>query len=250
MLEGCDNVRDLGGLPTVDGGQTRHGMLLRSATLQQATAADVLWLRDTFGLRQILDLRATEEAAREGRGLLELESITYHNLSFLATKWVFPEDPSYLALVRDRSSDDRVAHYLDYLRLAGPAVARAVQLICDADSGPTLFHCAAGKDRTGVLAALVLLIVGVDRDTIIADYLATNEYIHAIQERLSQLPSYEAGIRTRTESDQLRVRPEVMAGFLDGIDEIWGGADGWARESGIPEASLAGLRQRLVTTSV
>jgi protein tyrosine/serine phosphatase len=248
-LEGCDNVRDLGGLPTADGGRTRTGVLLRCGTPQQATPADVTWLRDDFGLRTVLDLRATEEAAREGRGLLGQQPIAYHNVSFLVTKWVFPDDPGHVVLVRNRSSSDRVDHYLNYLRLAGDSVAAAVQLVCDADNGPTLFHCAAGKDRTGVLAALVLTMVGVDRDTIIADYVATNEHIDAIEERLSQLPSYSNGIRTRAETDQLRVRPEVMSGFLDGVEEIWGGALGWARQSGIPEASLEGLHQRLVATS-
>lgn len=247
-LDGCDNVRDLGGLPTVDGGQTRYGVLLRSDTLQHLTAGGVARLRDEFGLGTILDLRAVEEAAREGRGLLEFEPVKYHNLSFLTTRWVMPDDPTHDALVRTRTSADRVGHYLDYVRLAGDSVATAVRLICDADSGPTLFHCAAGKDRTGVLAALVLTIAGVDRGAIIADYVATNERIDLIESRLSQLPSYKRGFQTRSEADQLRVRADVMAGFLDGVDSTWGSASSWALEAGIPEESLDSLRQRLVTT--
>jgi len=245
-IDGCDNVRDLGGLPTIDGSETRYGVLLRSDTLQHLTAAGLARLRDEFNLRTILDLRAVEEAAREGRGLLEFEPVEYHNLSFLTTRWVMPDDPTYDALVRTRISDDRVSHYLDYVRLAGDAVATAVRLICDADNGPTLFHCAAGKDRTGVLAALVLTIAGVDREAIIADYVATNERIHLIESRLSQLPSYQRGIQTRAEADQLRVRAEVMAGFLEGVDTQWGSASAWAIQAGIPEDSLVSLRTRLV----
>jgi protein tyrosine/serine phosphatase len=249
-LDGCDNVRDLGGLPTMDGGQTRYGVLLRSDTLQHLTADGVARLRDEFGLGTVLDLRAVEEAAREGRGLLEFEPVSYHNLSFLTTRWVMPDDPAYDALVRTRTSDDRVAHYLDYVRLAGESVATAVRLICDATSGPTLFHCAAGKDRTGVLAALVLTIAGVERDAIIADYVATNERIHLIETRLSQLPSYQRGIQTRSEADQLRVRADVMAGFLDGVDSLWGSADAWALHAGVPEESLTALRTRLTTADL
>ncbi|MBL7495553.1 tyrosine-protein phosphatase [Frankia sp. CNm7] len=249
-LDGCSNARDLGGLPTVDGGQTRYGVLLRSDTPQQLTAVAVARLRDEFGLRTVLDLRAVEEAEREGRGLLAQEAIAYHNLSFLTNRWVMPSDPSYDTLVRARDTGDRVAHYLDYLRLAGVSVATAVRLAADENSGPTLFHCAAGKDRTGVLAALVLSLVGVDRETIIADYLATNERLHLIEARLAALPSYGGGIRVRQEADQLRVRAEVMAGFLDGLDEIWGGAVAWARHAGIADDSLTALHQRLVTMKI
>jgi hypothetical protein len=210
------------------------------------TAADVIRLRHNFGLRTILDLRAVEEVDKEGRGLLAREPLAYHNLSFLTTRWVVPDDPTYETLVRARTTGDRVNHYLDYVRLAGTSVATAVRLVSDADNGPTFFHCAAGKDRTGVLAALVLTIVGVDRQSIVADYLATNDAIHLVESRLSRLPSYETGIRTRADADQLRVRPEVISGFLDGVEEIWGGAEAWALQAGITEESLQALRERLV----
>ncbi|WP_045877700.1 tyrosine-protein phosphatase [Pseudofrankia sp. DC12] len=250
-LEGCDNVRDLGGLPTLDGGQTQYGVLLRSDTLQHLSPADVLRLRDDFGLRTILDLRTPEELAREGRGPLGAEPIAHHNLSFLRTRWITPaevaaEEEAAQALIRIRTSDDRVEHYLDYLRLAGDSVATAVRLIADEANGPTLFHCAAGKDRTGVLAAVVLSLVGVEPEAIIEDYLATNDRIHLIETRLAALPSYESGIRTRADADQLRVRPEVMAGVLDRIDETWGSATGWAQQAGVPAESVAALRGRLV----
>ncbi|MBX6387918.1 MAG: tyrosine-protein phosphatase [Frankia sp.] len=246
-LDGWDNARDLGGLPTLDGGRTRPGVLLRSDTPQELTPTDVARLRSEFGLRTVLDLRAQEEAQAEGRGLLAHEPVDYHNLSFLTGRWVMPSDPSYVQLVRSRGTEDRVQHYLDYLRLAGDQVARAVQLVATEDSGPTLFHCAAGKDRTGVLAALILSLVGVERDIVIDDYVASNERIHRVEARLARLPSYARGLDTRTDLDQLRVRPDVMAGFLAGVDEIWGGPVGWARHAGLPEAHLTALRQRLVT---
>jgi len=249
-LEECDNVRDLGGLPTVDGDQTRYGVLLRSGTLQHASPADVVRLRDEYGLRTILDLRTPEEATREGRGPLGAEPIAYHNLSFLRSRWIMPnEEEAARELVRLRDTKDRVEHYLDYLRLAPDSVSTAVRLIADEASGPILFHCAAGKDRTGVLAAIVLSIVGVESAAIIDDYLATNERIGRIETRLAALPSYESGIRTRADADQLRVRPEVMAGVLERVREIWGDAAGWARSAGVPDESLDSLRKRLVVAA-
>jgi hypothetical protein len=242
-LAGCDNTRDLGGLPTVDGGTTRRGVFLRSDTVQDLTPADVVRLRCTYGLRTVLDLRAGEEAAREGRGALAHEPITYHNLSFLPGEWVMPDDPRFPVIVQDLDSADRVQHYLDYLRFAGDAVAQALRLL--ARGGPTLFHCAAGKDRTGVLAALVLGIVGVETEAIVADYAATNERIDRVDARLARLPSYNRPENPLT-TDKLRCRPEVMGDFLAAVEDTWGGPAGWARQAGVAAQDLRLLRSLLL----
>ncbi|OAA24708.1 protein tyrosine/serine phosphatase [Frankia sp. EI5c] len=244
-LAGTDNTRDLGGIPTADGRLTRHGVCLRSDTLQELTATDVLRLRQTYGLRTVLDLRAEEEIAAEGRGPLEHESITYHNLSFLPGRWIMPDDPRHAAIVQDIDSAARVERYLDYLRHAGDAAARAVRLLAEPASGPVLFHCAAGKDRTGVLSALVLGIVGVDRDAIVHDYVLTNERIAQVDARLARRPSYNRPDNPLT-VDKLVCRPEVMQGFLDSVQQIWGGPVGWALGAGLTEDDLNSLRARLV----
>jgi protein tyrosine/serine phosphatase len=244
-LTGCDNVRDLGGLPAADGSLTRHGVFLRADSVQTATEDDVIFLRDTFGLRTIIDLRAKEEALREGRGPLENEAVAYHHLSFLPGEWVMPDDPRYPAIVRDLDSADRIQHYLNYLRRAGDAVAQALRVLAQPSTGPALFHCAAGKDRTGVLAALILSIAEVDRAAIIDDYTQTNERIERVNARLAHRPSYNRSTNPMT-ADQLSCRPEVMAGFLEGVDAGWGSAAGWARESGVSEGDLRALRLALV----
>ncbi|MCK9876286.1 tyrosine-protein phosphatase [Frankia sp. Ag45/Mut15] len=244
-LTGCDNVRDLGGLPTVDGSLTRYGACLRADSVQMLTPGDVSLLRDSFGLRAVLDLRAKEEALREGRGLLAEEDVAYHHLSFLPGEWVMPDDPRFPAIVRDLRTQDRVEHYLDYLRLAGPAVATALRVLAHSDTGPALFHCAAGKDRTGVLAAMLLSIAGVERSAIIDDYTQTNERIERVNARLADRPSYQRQIKPDS-AGQLSCLPEVMVGFLAGVDEGWGGPAAWARASGVTEAELAALRTTLV----
>ncbi|CAO5245169.1 tyrosine-protein phosphatase [Frankia sp. AgKG'84/4] len=244
-LTGCDNVRDLGGLPTTDGSLTRHGALLRADSVQTASADDVILLRDTFGLRTIIDLRAREEAAREGRGPLAAEAIEYHHLSFLPGEWVMPDDPRYPAIVKDLDTTDRIEHYLNYLRAAGDAVAQALRVLASPSAGPALFHCAAGKDRTGVLAALVLGIAGVEQDAIIDDYAQTNERIARVYARLADRPSYRQVVAPASAGD-LACRPEVMRGFLDGVDAGWGGPAAWALQTGVSEPELRALRQRLV----
>jgi protein tyrosine/serine phosphatase len=245
-LIGADNVRDLGGLPTVDGRATRYGRFLRADTLQALTVDDVDRLTGHFGLRTVLDLRAGAEAAREGRGPLEHAGLDYHNLSFLSGEWIMPDDPAFPVLVEDEDSTDRVEHYLDYLRLASDAVVAALRVLAEPASRPAVFHCAAGKDRTGVLAALVLSIAGVEADAVVADYTLTNERIALIDERLAALPSYRIPPSLRTAVDGPRCRPEVMYGFLARVEATWGGPAAWARRAGLAEAELDALRAALV----
>ncbi|WP_423748101.1 tyrosine-protein phosphatase [Frankia canadensis] len=244
-MTGCDNVRDLGGLPTADGSLTRYGVFLRADSVQTATEDDVILLRDTYGLRTVIDLRAKEEALREGRGPLEFEAIAYHHLSFLPGEWVMPDDPRYPAIVRDQDSADRVEHYLNYLRRAEDAVAQALRVLAHPAAGPALFHCAAGKDRTGVLAAMILSIAEVDRAAIIDDYTRTNERIERVNSRLADRPSYNRSAVPLTPG-QLSCRPEVMSGFLEGVDAEWGGAAAWARQAGVSDGDLRALRSALV----
>lgn len=261
-LSGCDNSRDLGGLPTVDGRTTRRGVLLRSDTLQELTGPDVARLRDDFGLRTVIDLRAPAEAAREGRGPLgdpdprpgadtdtglgaDRPPVGYHNLSFLTGEYVMPDDPRFPLIVADLDAEDRVEHYLDYLRRAGDVVATALTVIARPGGTPAVFHCAAGKDRTGVLSALISDLVGVERDAIVDDFVLTNERIDKIDARLARLPSYRRE-RAKLSKDRMSCRPEVMRGFFDGVDKIWGGPAAFAATHGFGDPELHRLRSLLV----
>jgi protein-tyrosine phosphatase len=254
-LEGNENVRDLGGLPTVAGGVTRPGVLLRSDTVQHLTAADVAWLRDSYGLRTILDLRAPKEVAVEGRGLLALEALDYYNVPFLPDVFLDPSDPTHDVIVRERRGRGQADAYLDYLRLTD-GVATAIRLIASPGATPLLFHCAAGKDRTGVLSAFVLDLVGVERDAIVADYEATNERLWRIVARLSKQATYAAStpaptgpptsLPTGSNGRDIQARPETMRDLLAAIDEHWGGTQRWAADNGITPDHLARLRALLV----
>lgn len=240
-LEGNDNARDLGGLPTVDGRTTRRGVLVRSDTLQELTPADVTLLRGRYGLRTVVDLRTPLEAEKEGRGLLAVEPVAYHNLPFVPDEVVVPGDPGHELIVTERREQDRVEHYLDYLRRAGGVVAPALRVLARPGAAPAVFHCAAGKDRTGVLAALLLEIAGVRREAVVADYAATNERLHRVAARLRRLPTYAADTSRRSDED-LRSDPQTMRDFLARIDAGHGGAAGWARARGVSEEQLAALR--------
>jgi protein tyrosine/serine phosphatase len=240
-LTGAVNVRDLGGLPIAGGGTTRSGVLLRADTLQELTADDVAMLMD-WGLRTIIDLRTPMEAEREGRGPLEREAVAYHNLPFMPDELMMPNDDKGRELiVAERRERDRVHHYLNYLRYAGDRVVRAVKVIAAPDGPPALFHCAAGKDRTGVLTALLLDAVGVEREAIIADFALSNERIERIGSRLRRFPTY-ANYTGKISTRDMGNDPQTMVDVLATLDSEYGGAAGWLLSAGMTESELSTLR--------
>jgi protein tyrosine/serine phosphatase len=138
-----------------------------------------------------------------------------------------------------------VPRYLSYLEFARDNVVRALETIADEKSVPLVFHCSAGKDRTGVLAALVLGCLGVEPETVVSDYAAKQHERDRIVEFLRRRPTY-----TNTVDDMhpasLDSEPATMREFLRLLDERYGGARGWARHAGADEATLARLEENLL----
>ena len=242
-LQGANNARDLGGLPLRTGGATLPGRLLRSDTLQELTDDDVAHLQG-YPLGTVVDLRTPLEAHREGRGRLAAEPIDYVNLPFVPDSVIVPDDPRHEVVVADRRRLDRVEHYLDYLRLAGRRVLAALEVLADPAPTAVLFHCAAGKDRTGVLAALTLEVAGVEREAVLQDYVLTNERLHLVGARLARLPTYGAYV-SRLRVQDMAADRSTMEGFLQRLDDEWGGAAGWIIEAGGSTELLNRLRHRL-----
>ncbi len=234
-LEGLDNVRDVGGLPLVDGGTTRSGVLLRSASLHYATAADVEHLVQRFGLRLVLDLRTRHEIDRDGPTPIAAAGVETVALSFI------PEDGRPLPETGD-DTDPLLRSYLGYLVDRTENVVEAVRRLAAVDTGPTLVHCAAGKDRTGVLVALVLDVVGVRREAVIADYALSAERV----ERLFRRWTAAVGVEMPADLTPHLPRAEVIATVLARLDAEHGGAVGWLRANGLEPAAVERLRARLV----
>ncbi len=173
-LEGCSNLRDLGGYRAADGRRVRFGRVFRSASLAGLTQADQTTFAAT-GIRTICDLRGEREAARAPSCLPATGRIEVVRL---------PIEPRVGASLRDLLKREEATgeDVHDLLRTAYTAYAtdhlpryRAMfGLLLQEERLPLLFHCSAGKDRTGFGAALLLTALGVPRETVIADYLATN----------------------------------------------------------------------------
>jgi protein-tyrosine phosphatase len=233
---GTANFRDLGGLPTEDGGRIRPGLLFRSDTLQELTAPDVDVLVRRLGLQLVVDLRAPGEVAGEGRGLLEAEPVRHVNLALHSRD----QRP-----IPDLTVDTLVQHYLGYLTVSA-AAAEVFRLL--ADGLPAVVHCAAGKDRTGVMAGLVLRAVGVPADVVAEDYARSAEAVPAIIARLRRLPAYADRIDLLP-PEVHECRAETMADFLRAVDEQYGSVAGFLREAGLEDDVVQRLRDRLVNRS-
>lgn len=249
-LAGAVNVRDLGGLPTQDGGRTRFGRMLRADNLQDLTHTDVSYLVDTLNLTDVVDLRSSAEIQLEGPGpLTRVPDVTIHHFSMLAE----PDDgtgvdgeavlPWAQTEAEDRPWLPPGEFYLSTLHQRPHAVIGALRVMANT-SGSALVHCAAGKDRTGVLVALALTAVGVPREAIVEDYALSNTRIERIIERLRKTPTYADDIDSRPISSHFAL-PETMQDFLDLAERHFGGLMPWLDRHGWTEQDTQALRERL-----
>lgn len=251
-LDGLVNMRDLGGLPTRDGGRTASGRLIRSDNLQDLTDADVTHLVHAVGVSDIIDLRTEVEVHLEGPGpLRRVESLTHHHHSLIAARG--EEDLDALAAKAlavpwspdgtRRDASFWAEHYLGYLAARPDSVAAALRVIGDAP-GAAVVHCAAGKDRTGTVVAMALDVAGVPHDEIVADYVLTAERIEAIIGRLMSRPAYGHALSQQS-IDEQSPKPESIEAILRAVDAGWGGAAGWLRDHGWTASDVEGLRHHL-----
>jgi protein-tyrosine phosphatase len=240
-LDGAFNFRDLGGYPGTGGTVTRWGMLFRSDTLHELSRSDVALLR-SMGLTTIIDLRTPRELEQTGRGPLAPEPIAYRHLSVIRDGGGGGADGEAVAAP---DVDDLTERYLWYLEVGGPALAEALSVLGQPTSYPLVFHCAAGKDRTGVLAALVLDLCGVAPAVIVDDYIITAERMELILGRYRSDPAFAARM-AQVPPGRFGVEADTMERFLDALHRRFGGAEAWATAAGVPRAAIENLRAVLL----
>lgn len=266
-LDGTANTRDVGGLPTRDGRKTRRHRLIRSDNLQNLSVADVACLIDEYEVKAVADLRTDIEVASEGPAPLD-ERVDVHRLSLFAesgrnTDVLVGTDsdngsdngsesdrpPVLPWQTRDAEQFEKppltaVEVYLRYLEDRPDSIVQAVRLIAHTQ-GATIVHCAAGKDRTGVVVALALDEVGVDREAIIADYAASAEHGDALIARLVSSRTYAADVGGKPANYHLP-KAESMQLFLEAVDERFGGTSAWLRSHGWTDEDAAALQAALL----
>lgn len=259
-LDGVLNMRDVGGIPTVDGAQIRAGRVIRSDSLQHLSAADIEALVDRLGVTDIVDLRTHVEVAREGDGpLVGDPRVRITHLTLYADDshehgipagerelpWRREPPPGQPEIVPPSEDHDAhwSGHYLGYLHQRPEHVVAALRAI-GAAKGAVVVHCAAGKDRTGTIVALALVVAGAERTAVLADFEASAQRVPLILARLQANPAYAHDMRHKTVDEQ-SPRAETMAMLLDTLDADFGGVLGWLATRGWTEADTAALRATL-----
>jgi len=236
-LQGAYNVRDLGGLRTKDRRRTRYGLVYRGDSLDSITPADTKILFDKLGIATIIDLRTKAETDLSDTQF----PVPVHRFSVLAEgrlgREPFPsDDPAELAKV-----------YLNNLEGGRSAVKGTFDVIAaNLQAGvATLFHCAAGRDRTGIIAALLLGLAGVTYGEIARDYVQSNRNARRVTKRLADNPLYAN--HEAHQNEVILLHERTIMEFMRLLREQAGGPRQFCLDSGVSEETIAVIEEKFLT---
>ena len=237
-LEGCVNFRDLGGYPTHDGRTTAWRTLFRADGLHRLTAEDHARLTG-LGLATVIDLRTPDEAAQRGSFPVDAVPVAFHALPLTDVLPAAEELPAW------REAAYVAGRYGAMVTEGGPVLSEAIGLLAEADALPAVWHCSAGKDRTGVLSALLLAFLGVPDEVIVEDYALSAAAMERLLDRLrAEYPEAEEQVM-RYAPAVLHVVPETMEQFLAELRLEFGSPDDLAGHLGVAGA-VDTLRRRVL----
>lgn len=235
------NFRDLGGYPAADGRRVQWGKLYRSADLSRMDGKDLRYAR-SLGIAWICDLRTSEEARRYPSPRIESE--VNELLSFMASA-----DPGELAAAASGMTVNMLAdmnrQMVGYTKLA----ARFMRRLLDQQGASILFHCAAGKDRTGFVSWLILQALGVDRKYILSDYTLTNRFAERLKGGMDEGDPVWAKTMERLPEDVrtalLEAKPSYLQAAFDELDRKYGNFETyWTSGLGLTAEELRQLRDQ------
>jgi len=237
-LAGCFNFRDLGGYPTSSGGRIRWRTLFRADGLTRLDEADFEMLAD-IGLSTVIDLRTVGEIDERGRFSDAHFEVEYHHLPLTD---VLPPDSE---MARYTEPSFVTSRYRQLFTEGSESIAKALAVLAQPGTLPAVFHCSAGKDRTGILAALVLGFLGVPDEIIVHDYALSGEAMVGMLEWLKREYADDVESVERYAPAITSAHPEAMAEFLSMLREEHGGFDELAGSLGVTGA-VDRLRESLV----
>lgn len=221
------NLRDLGGYSVPGGGETAWERLLRGDNPEHLTEEDLRWLLDR-DVTTVVDLRNEAEAGRKPDQMASQPGFHYFHCPLLTEGDGMPNLETDVGQGYFRMLD------------GSDLVAKALRTVAAAPGG-VLFHCTAGKDRTGLMAALLLGLVGVERTDLLADYQVSETYladvIHQIRKRVPDLSAFAGASKA-----------EYLNDCLDLLEEKYGSVSGYLRAIGLTEGELTALRRKLLPT--
>lgn len=244
VWDGCLNVRELGGLPTRDGGETRFGAVVRADSVRQLSDKGWQALVD-HGIRTVIDLRGDYERADDPPAEVPVEVIHVPFLEAREAEWeeIGKELDAAVAAAPDVATATRDV-YLIFLERFRQNVAAAVRAVATAPDGGIVIHCAGGKDRTGLLAAFLLHLADVDSEEVSADYALSEERLR---------PRHEAWFEAAESEEELEKLRRItqtpaasMVGVFAELERRHGGVEAYLRGAGVTDEELELVRERLL----
>jgi protein-tyrosine phosphatase len=230
------NFRDVGGYPGLDGRTVRWRRLFRADSLHRLEGDD--WAAfGALGVRTVVDLRRGFEVAEHGR-VPEADGLTYHNPVLEHVDWKDVPYPG--GVVHERWLADR---YLDFTEAGRAGLAAALSVIADPAAAPVVVHCMAGKDRTGVVCALALSLLGVSDDDIATDYALTE----AAMARLTAYLREHDPAAIEGQDHMFDSPREAMLLFLEDMGRMYGSVEKYVRTIGVTADQIAAIRDSLLT---
>lgn len=243
-LQGASNLRDLGGYRTDDGRRTKWGLIYRSSELSTLTDDDFEYLLN-LGIKQVCDLRTRQEIERRAnrlpKELIALHKPIYKELPVGGWDFILNLhrlEETWLRGYTEHIIDQKAQAFGDLLRF-----------LADANHLPIVIHCTAGKDRTGVLLALLLLALGVPEETVIADYSLSNLYYETLRQKMESdmMPLYRLKLTDKHLQPIFVANPAIMQATLKHIKDKYGSVMAYLRDAaGVEDEIIERLRTNLL----
>jgi protein-tyrosine phosphatase len=243
-LEAAFNFRDLGGYATSGGRVTRWRTLFRADGLHRLTDADLGVMRE-IGLRTVIDLRTEDELVERGRFPLDAHPVGYHHISLMDVIW----DPEQAPTETSGApvADFLLERYVEMIESAGDRIGDAFGILAAPGALPGVFHCAAGKDRTGILAGLLLSSLGVADDDVVADYALTRQAMARMLAAWADAATPETkASMAATPAAFMAADPAAMSGLLTLLREVHGSTRHYVRTLGVSDDVFADLETALL----
>ncbi len=236
------NFRDIGGYRTRQGSTVAWRRVFRSGEFSRINRDDFTRLMAEIGPTAVVDLRSRPEVEKQGIGLLSEAGIRYHNISFIVDGGDREADERRFKEFRNMGE-----FYLDLMpkKEYGRCIIEALEVIARPENHPLVFNCAVGKDRTGILAAVLLSVLGVGDEDIIEDYSLSGPYMEEILKNISGDPGIEEGAKALPDYFW-KASPDSMALFLETLRREYGSVEGYLEFMGGGPSLVARLERVLL----
>jgi protein-tyrosine phosphatase len=254
QFESVPNFRDLGGYRTHDGRAVAWRRLFRNAALDKMNDRDIVRLKQEIGPRAVMDLRSPKDPEKDPEVILLQEiGARHYPIPFSTWPWPGPSKrPDSSSYVKDEAkanSNPTTMGEIYLYRISekpfGKRLVDALEIIAERDNHPLVFHCTAGKDRTGVLAAMVLAAMGVVDEDIVEDYTLSAPLMKDIRDRMTSDPDTAQGVKDLPDF-QWEASAESMAVFLSLLRREHGAADGYLKANGAGRSLVDRLKVALL----